>query len=118
MPPKDGLLREQYADTYPHDIWFFLASLIALISLCQFISFLLGRVTKSSGGGVKRIPVAAVNAYRALAFRTTVGVGSYSLNVAEVVCAMMYIAVLFAWELVHSKCVRLLANATWELMCV
>ncbi|KAF9016423.1 hypothetical protein BDZ89DRAFT_1075648 [Hymenopellis radicata] len=88
MPPKD--------DTYPHDIWFFLASLIALISLCQFISFLLGRVTKSpSGGGFRRIPVAAVNAYRALAFRTTVAV-------AEVACAMMYIAVLFAWELVHT----------------
>ncbi|KAF9022595.1 hypothetical protein BDZ89DRAFT_990450 [Hymenopellis radicata] len=103
MPPKDGLLREQYADTYPQHIWFFLTSLIALISLCQLISFLLGQVTKSpTGGGSKRIPVAAVNTYRALTFRTTVRVGSYSLNAAKVACAMIYIVVLFSG--VHSKC--------------
>lgn len=96
-------------------LWWSIASFIALISLLQLTSYLhntiAGRRRNSSGRAqdpelagsarrhhfsLSRLPVAIVNTYRIVAFRYTIGIGSYTLNLAEVFLTVAYIVMLFA----------------------
>ncbi|KAF8132563.1 ferric reductase NAD binding domain-containing protein [Boletus edulis] len=52
------------------------------------------------GTSVFSVPLAIVNSYRVLAFRTTVGFRSYVLNLAEVFATVAYVALLFVWTFI------------------
>lgn len=104
-------------------LWWSIASFIALISLVQLISYLHTKITgrrRNSTGRVQdpeqagsargrhlslsRLPVAIINTYRIIAFRCTVGIGSYTLNIAEVFLTVAYIVLLFALAFFNSMC--------------
>ncbi|KIY64057.1 hypothetical protein CYLTODRAFT_402376 [Cylindrobasidium torrendii FP15055 ss-10] len=111
--PEDLRLRAIYADAYPHQIWFLVASFISVVGFCQLVSYIIGKHQyrrrpdyAATTGGLSRIPLAIVNVYRVVAFRSTIGIGSYSLNLAEVFCTVAYIAALFTWELVNTTDVK------------
>jgi ferric-chelate reductase len=106
---------------YPNEFWFFCAAFIGLVAVFQFLSFLhtkLARAGRSSWKDIdaekaraaprplgpislSRIPVAAVNVFRVLAFRTSVGFGGYTLNLAEVAVTILYMGGLFTWTFVN-----------------
>jgi ferric-chelate reductase len=50
---------------------------------------------RNNGWLWRRLPVAAMNAYRVVAFRSTITIGSYTLNIAEIVFTVLYIGALF-----------------------
>ncbi|KAG6370004.1 putative ferric/cupric reductase [Boletus reticuloceps] len=52
------------------------------------------------GTSVFSVPIAIVNSYRVLAFRTRVGFRSYVLNLAEVFATVVYVALLFVWTFI------------------
>ena len=97
--------------SYPIQILYFIASLIALISLCHFFTLFYMFTTRKrvydwkqrSAVSLRRVPAAAVDSFRTLVFRWTVPVGSSrELNFAEVGLTLGYIAVLFSWTFVNS----------------
>ena len=110
-PVLDGLLSNARILSYPKQVLYLIASFIALISLCHFLSMLYNFITRNRVHGWKeraavsltRVPVAVVDFIRTLAFRWTISVGSsYELNFAEVGLTLAYIAVLFTWTFVNS----------------
>lgn len=48
------------------------------------------------------VPLAVVNAYRVLVFRTTIGFRSYVFNLAEVFATVAYVALLIVWTFIIS----------------
>ncbi|KAH7925255.1 hypothetical protein BV22DRAFT_452820 [Leucogyrophana mollusca] len=105
---------------YPQEAWFCLAIFIFVVACFQWGSFLHSKYARRRRGSVtvdgelepasirhapslRLIPLAAVNAYRVLAFRWTLEIGqSYTLNVAEVFVTVAYIAFLFTWEFINT----------------
>jgi len=51
---------------------------------------------------LRNIPLALVNLYRIAAFRFTFDFGSFTINLAEVVLTLMYIAALFVWAFINT----------------
>lgn len=121
-PSPDRPFRRHYNFEYPKELWYFISSFIFLIAVLQFGSFLhskyLGQRRRrnvtatdpesslsvvSRNIQLRRIPLAFLNAYRIVAFRCTVGFGSYTLNFAEVFLTATYIAIIFTWLLVRSE---------------
>ncbi|KAF8809124.1 hypothetical protein BYT27DRAFT_7188217 [Phlegmacium glaucopus] len=97
--------------SYPNQVLYFIASVIALISLCHFFSISHKFITRKRVYGWKRrtavsldrVPAAVVDSFRALAFRWTVPVGSsYELNLAEVGLTLGYMAIIFSWTFVNT----------------
>ncbi|KAH0828736.1 hypothetical protein J3R83DRAFT_3157 [Lanmaoa asiatica] len=52
------------------------------------------------GTSVFSIPLAVVNVYRVLVFRTTIGFRSYVFNLAEVFATVAYVALLIVWTFI------------------
>lgn len=52
---------------------------------------------------LRRIHLAIVNTYRIISFRCSVGVGSYTLNLAEVFLTFIYIIIIFTWSFIRSE---------------
>lgn len=133
MSKEEKARRKSFQIEYPKQLWYFLAVLLFTVALCQFISFLAVKISRrrlvpaatanASGGqadpetnggaqvgphvkkavSLRRIPSAIVNAFRVLAFRCTIHMGSsYSLNLAEVTLTFMYIIALFTWTFINS----------------
>ncbi|KAK0473728.1 hypothetical protein IW261DRAFT_674687 [Armillaria novae-zelandiae] len=109
----DRIIRIGRAAEYPKQVWYFIASFIALVSLCHCLSvvFTYTRTLKPASKGIAprgrisllRLPRALVELFRVVAFRCTIPVGqSHSLNVAEVFLTAAYIAVVFTWSLINS----------------
>lgn len=144
----DKVLRKYYTANYPNQVGYVLLGFIVflgLVRLCFFLGHYLGRggplVTKAKanyepiaedlsqgtrsgplGGGHglrwRRIHLAVLNGYRAVAFRTVVRFpmlrggggghagagegGGYEMNVAEVVLTVVYLFILFRWSFAHS----------------
>ncbi|TFK47728.1 hypothetical protein OE88DRAFT_1705322 [Heliocybe sulcata] len=124
----DKTIRVALAKTYPKEIWYFVASFIFLLSLVRVISFVLQRLhrrrapSSQTGGSygsdpelasptslsrgttsLRRIPTAAANAWRVIAFRSTLQIGkSYSICLADMFVTFAYILVLFVWALVNT----------------
>lgn len=112
---------------YPNEIWYFVACLIALISLFHILSFLwsLGRkaVLLSAGQAsngfssegarspkltasvsLRRIPLAITSAFRIVVFRCSVALGSnFSTNLAESAIISAYLIAIITWEFIFSK---------------
>jgi len=52
---------------------------------------------KGDGWSLARLPLAAVNVFRVIAFRWTLEFGTYDLKVADIFLTLAYIAFLLAW---------------------
>jgi ferric-chelate reductase len=119
-PNPDRPFRRHYNFEYPKELWYFVGSVIFLVAVFQLGSFFhskfIGRrreivITDPESPSsatpwdtqFRRLLLAFVNTYRIIAFRCTVGVGSYTLNFAEVFVTAMYIIVVFTWSFVRSK---------------
>ncbi|KAF9074427.1 iron reductase [Rhodocollybia butyracea] len=121
VPPNlDKTLRVQRANEYPHEVWFFLTSLIALVVIFRFLSYVSSKLFRpnalikardSEKGAshpanrsisLRYLLSALVNFYRIVAFRITLNFGSFSLNLAEVVLTIMYITALFTWTFINT----------------
>ena len=96
---------------YPKQTLYFIASFIALISLCHFLSMFYHFIFRKrihewkrrTTVSLTRLPAAVADSFRALAFRWTVPVGSsHELNFAEVGLTLGYMAVLYTWTFVNS----------------
>lgn len=122
MPMLDAILAVQRKVNYPHQLWWAIASFIGLISISQFLSFVIGKLSgrkrrraDPEGAGVVmrrfsvlNFPTTLVNLYRVVAFRLTIEIGqSYTLNLAEVLITWGYIAALFTWEFINSESICL-----------
>lgn len=121
----DRTIRVVHAQNYPVQVWYFLASFIFLLTVINYtgrmMGYYLARVrrrqlsqvsSESSAQGLPirgsisllRLPQALADTLRALSFRWTIPIGrSYTLNVAEVVLAAVYIAICLAWSLINSE---------------
>ncbi|KAK0199621.1 ferric reductase NAD binding domain-containing protein [Desarmillaria ectypa] len=112
---EDNKWRAYYADEYPHQLWWLVSCFIAFVAVCQFTSFIIGKyqarsknapvATESNKIQLSRLPLALVNYWRVLSFRVNIGVGSYTLNLAEVFLTCAYIVALFTWEFINSTTV-------------
>ncbi|KAF8210850.1 ferric reductase like transmembrane component-domain-containing protein [Mycena galopus ATCC 62051] len=98
---------------YPHYVWYFIASFIALVSVYHFtlgfISWVRSKtpaISKPATRGPRsfcRVPVAILNIVRNTAFRTTVSFGgSYTLNLTELFLGCAYVALLFTWAFINT----------------
>lgn len=103
-PNRDRTIRVGRAAEYPKEIWYLLASFIALVSLCRIL-FLVYAYTRRSQERSKawRLPSTIVNAFRIIAFRLTVPVGrSHIVNITEIFLSAMYLATLLTWTLINT----------------
>ncbi|KAF7373154.1 Ferric/cupric reductase transmembrane component 1 [Mycena sanguinolenta] len=110
----DRIPRITLASLYPKQVWYFMATFIALVSACHAISALYAYATRKHDPpqtnaplrhavSWTRLPLALLNLFRTLAFRCSIVAGSYTLNVADFVLVAGYIAVLFTWTFINSK---------------
>ncbi|KAK0471162.1 iron reductase, partial [Armillaria novae-zelandiae] len=107
--------RAYYAEEYPHQLWWLVSSFIAFVAVCQFISFVVGKyqarskstpvAMESNKIRLSRLPLALVNYWRVISYRVNIGIGSYTLNLAEVFLTCAYIVALFTWEFINSTSV-------------
>lgn len=121
----DKIIRVYRNAEYPKELWYFLASLIFVISLLQHATLILPKLfvirrrlrvsspvdpesprgpSESSSRRLswRRAPLALVNTLRIIAFRWTIDLGSYSLNLTEVALTCVYIIALFTWTFINS----------------
>ncbi|KAI0320573.1 ferric reductase NAD binding domain-containing protein [Amylostereum chailletii] len=116
----DKVLRVQRAEDYPKQVWYFLACFIGLVGLANHVSLIsfhrhrhrfpaqgdaeTQRPSSTGSISYRRLPLAAVNAWRVIAFRSHVRIGhSYSLNLAEVFMTATYITILFVWTMYNTN---------------
>ncbi|KAF9238223.1 hypothetical protein BU15DRAFT_88459 [Melanogaster broomeanus] len=109
--PTDQTIRRERGIIYPQEAWYGIAVFLVGVGIFQW-----GTPSKPAPrresttmpartrGALSlwRVPLAAVNAYRVLAFRWTLEIGSYTLTMAEVFFALAYIAYLFTWTFVNT----------------
>jgi ferric-chelate reductase len=119
--PTDWAIRIQRFGLYPEETWFCLATFLFVVGLFQWGSILHSKLVKrrrpskapdeestlSSARppkrfSLKRLPLAAVNIYRVVAFRWTLEFGSYVINMAEVFVTIAYVALLLTWTFINS----------------
>ncbi|KAF8809132.1 hypothetical protein BYT27DRAFT_7232494 [Phlegmacium glaucopus] len=107
----DSAIYKTQTTSYPKEVLYLIASVIALISLNHFLSIFYHFITRKRVYGWKqrtavslaRVPAAVVDSFRTLAFRWTVPIGSsHELNLAEVGLALGYIAAIFSWTFVNT----------------
>jgi heme/copper-type cytochrome/quinol oxidase subunit 2 len=113
----DKALAHQYNEEYAHQVWWLVAPFLFLVGVTYYGSIVLrklfpgknkpadvevdGRLVRR-GFSFRRLPLAIANAYRVVAFRTTLTVGPFSLNLAEVAITITYIVALFVWSFINS----------------
>jgi hypothetical protein len=113
----DKALANQRNAEYAYQVWGLVAPVLFLVGVIHYGSFALGMLFPSKrkaadveadgrvvrhGVSIRRLPLAIVNAYRVLAFRMTLTIGPFSLNLTEVALTIVYIAALFVWTFVNS----------------
>ncbi|KAJ7022557.1 ferric reductase like transmembrane component-domain-containing protein [Mycena alexandri] len=100
------------AFAYPQFVWYFLGSFIAIVSLFHFVTTVVSwsrsnsRVVQISSPrgpwSFRRIPLAILNIFRNVIFRTTISCGSYTLNLTELLLGCGYMAALLTWALINT----------------
>ncbi|PPQ88182.1 hypothetical protein CVT25_005147 [Psilocybe cyanescens] len=106
----DKAIRISRFFSYPKQVLYLVASFIALVSLCHFISLayrfaIRFRVypTTRTPFSLRRFPTAVIDSLRAIAFRWTVPIGSsHTLNLAEVGMTLGYTGVVLSWTFVNT----------------
>ncbi|KIK94322.1 hypothetical protein PAXRUDRAFT_828115 [Paxillus rubicundulus Ve08.2h10] len=102
---------------YPEEPYLILASVLLVVGCFQWGSFFHFKFTSRRrfirdeesipasrrGRSILSLPLAVVNFYRTIAFRTTIGIGSYIFNLAEVFVTLAYIALLLVWTFIISS---------------
>ena len=113
----DRAIANHYNEEYAKQVWWLVASFLFLVGITNYGSIALrklfpgkrepadveadGRVVRHAAS-IRRLPLTITNAYRILAFRTTLTVGPFSLNLAEVALTISYIVALFVWSFINS----------------
>ncbi|EGN94560.1 hypothetical protein SERLA73DRAFT_62268 [Serpula lacrymans var. lacrymans S7.3] len=102
--PTDKTLRVERYTLYPEQVWYLFAVFIFVVGVFQTINDPeLASTSASRGLSLRRIPLALTNAYRVVAFRWTLEIGSsYTLNMAEVFVTIAYIVMLFIWAFINT----------------
>ncbi|KIJ06187.1 hypothetical protein PAXINDRAFT_92374 [Paxillus involutus ATCC 200175] len=119
--PTDWAIRIQRFGLYPEETWFCLATFLFVVGLFQWGSILHSKLVKrrrpskapdeestlssarpSKRFSLTRLPLAAVNIYRVVAFRWTLEFGSYVINMAEVFVTIAYVALLLTWTFINT----------------
>ncbi|KIJ04502.1 hypothetical protein PAXINDRAFT_22206 [Paxillus involutus ATCC 200175] len=119
--PTDWAISIQRFGLYPQETWFCLATFLFVVGLFQWGSILHSKLVKrcrpnkasdeestSSSArppkrlSLARLPLAAVNVYRVVAFRWTLEFGSYVINMAEVFVTLAYIVLLLTWTFINT----------------
>lgn len=119
----DKPIRKARMRLYPKQIWWLLASFIALLALVRLATLLRSKFrSRSRAGGstslksspaplsskvhLRRIPLAITNVYRIITFRWTMhldlGKESYTLNLAEIGLTIAYTVAIFTWAFINS----------------
>ncbi|KDR80476.1 hypothetical protein GALMADRAFT_1202327 [Galerina marginata CBS 339.88] len=96
--------------SYPKQVLYLLASFIALVSICHFLTLAYTYITrnrvytrKRTTVSLSRLPIAVVDSLKALTLRWTVPIGpSFTLNLFELFVTLAYMAVLFSWTFVNT----------------
>ena len=119
-PPPDIPLQLTRSKLYPIQAWYCIGIFISIIAIFQWISFFHSKFARRRqksenfdleqvqlhrhrGFSWCRLPSGFINAYRAVAFRSTLEIGKlYSLTMAEVLITVAYIIFLFVWEFINS----------------
>ncbi|KAJ7082388.1 iron reductase [Mycena belliarum] len=114
-PDPDRIPRIALANLYPKQVWYFLATLIALVAVCHLISIVHAAFTRGilpprtdvplrQRASWRRLPLAVLNVFRTISFRWSITIAdAYTISVADFVLAGMYIAILFTWTFINSK---------------
>ncbi|KAJ7737766.1 iron reductase [Mycena maculata] len=89
----DRIARTARASLYPKQVWYFLATFLALISACHLVSVLHLRWTRRNAPQSTDAPLRHGVSWRP---------GVYTLNVADFLLAAMYIGVLFTWTFINT----------------
>ncbi|KAF5361182.1 hypothetical protein D9758_009046 [Tetrapyrgos nigripes] len=118
-PNPDRDHRVGRAAEYPHYMWFITASFIGLLALCRLISFICSKLFGGRSSHnvhtdpekdhrdisrklrVRKLPQALVNLFRIIAFRLTLTIGSFTINITEIVVCALYVAALFTILLIN-----------------
>jgi len=113
----DRALADHYNEEYAYQAWWLVASFLFLVGVIHYGSVALrslfpgkkGPTDVEADGRVVRhpfcfrpLPLTITNAYRIMAFRKTLTIGSFSLNLAEVFITIAYIVALFVWSFINS----------------
>ncbi|PFH49410.1 hypothetical protein AMATHDRAFT_147750 [Amanita thiersii Skay4041] len=111
-PDPDRQIRVTRSFEYPKQVWYLLVCFIALLALVHWSQRAWALTRKDSrvaqpvqrpSSSFRRLPLAVIDTFRAIAFRWTIPVGpSYSINLVEVFLTAGYIASLFAWSLMNT----------------
>ncbi|KAI0067001.1 hypothetical protein BV25DRAFT_1868065 [Artomyces pyxidatus] len=122
-PPvnSDRIVRKRLATEYTKEVWYFIGCFIFLVVVSNIVSILsgLGRRRKvlrkdaegqqarSGALSLRRLPLAIVNAWRVVAFRSVIDLGKgYSINIAELFTTVAYITILFTWTMVKTTTLK------------
>jgi ferric-chelate reductase len=113
----DILLKVEHQAKYVKELWLFLASIIALLTVVNVISKIVDGISppksqakeqyaSSSGHGrfsLRRLPAAIASSFKIIAFRVTVPIGPSSVtSVTEIIFILGYIIALITWLFVDS----------------
>lgn len=115
--PADRALANRYNEVYPNQVWWLIAPFLFLLGVTHYGSVVLRKLFRGKrqpadveadrrvvrhASSFRRLPITIANAYRVVAFRTTLAVGPFSLNLTEVTLTIVYIVALFVWSFVNS----------------
>ncbi|KAG2112970.1 ferric reductase like transmembrane component-domain-containing protein [Suillus discolor] len=119
----DITILTQQLDTYPQQVWVFIGVSLSIIGCFQWGSHIHSKFARRRHHesdeetapihniqykfSLRRIPLAIINFYRVVAFRWTLEIGkSYTLNMAEVLVTMTYIALLLTYAFINTTSVE------------
>jgi len=113
----DKALESHYNEEYAYQVWWLVAPFLFLVGATHYGSIALRKLFPGRKGPVdteadgrmvrrsssfRRFSFTVVNAYRVVAYRTTLTIGQFNLNLAEVALTIAYIFALFVWSFINS----------------
>ncbi|KAJ6577031.1 hypothetical protein DFH09DRAFT_356000 [Mycena vulgaris] len=111
----DRIPRIALANLYPKQVWYLLATFLALVAACHFLSAIYAHFTRQHvptrtdislrhGVSWRRLPLAILELFRTITFRWSITIaGAYTLNVADFILAASYLTIIFTWTFINSK---------------
>ncbi|KAG2157689.1 ferric reductase NAD binding domain-containing protein [Suillus bovinus] len=108
--PADTVVLTDENNTYPEYVWYTIAAFLFVVGCFQHYES--DEETAAFNNiqhkfSLRRIPLAIVNFYRVVAFRWTLAIGqSYTLNMAEVLVTVVYIALLLIYAFINTTSVK------------
>ncbi|KIJ58174.1 hypothetical protein HYDPIDRAFT_119859 [Hydnomerulius pinastri MD-312] len=119
--PPDLTIAIERSILYPEETWYCLAIFLFVVGCFQWGSVLHSKLAKRRqptksvdeestsatttarhGYSLRNLPLAAVNVYRVVAYRWTLELGNYTLNMAEVFVTLGYISLLITWTFINT----------------